>query len=111
MSKTFVITAKAENVLRVLQRMSSLITRKRLKIQEMKVGSSNSFGESHLYLILHADENCVQWLMKQLGKLVDLFDVELKLVNAYAAPLQQITTQLLREQEWRKAYAFMNETY
>ncbi len=78
MSQTFVITAKAENVLRVLQKLTSLMSRKRLQIQDMQVSETSSPGESYLTLTLQADVHHAQWLVKQLKKCVDLFDLYLK---------------------------------
>ncbi len=78
MSQTFVITAKAENVLRVLQKLTSLMSRKRLQIQDMQVSETSSPGESYLTLTLQADVDHVQWLVKQLKKCVDLFDLYFK---------------------------------
>src|SRR5579872_2149677 len=49
MFKTFVITAKAENVLRVLQRLASLMTRRQLTAAEMNVAESSLRAESVLY--------------------------------------------------------------
>ena len=77
MFKTFVITAKAENVLRVLQRLTSLMTRKQLKAVEMHFAESSVQQESLLTLTLHAQEKDVEWLMKQLGNFVDLFDLSI----------------------------------
>ena len=79
MSQTFVITAKAENVLRVLQKLTSLMSRKRLKIQDMQVSGTSSPGKSYLTLTLQADSDHVQWLVKQMKKCVDLFDLDLQL--------------------------------
>lgn len=86
MPKTFVITAKAENVLRVLQKLTSLMSRKRLKIQDMQVSETSSPGESYLTLTLQADADHVQWLAKQMKKCVDLFDLDLKLQRNQTNP-------------------------
>ena len=85
MPNTFVITAKIENVLRVLQKLTSLMSRKRLKIQDMQVSEISSSGEAYLSLTLQADADHVQWLAKQMKKCVDLFDLDLKLPSE-AAP-------------------------
>lgn len=86
MSQTFVVTAKAENVLRVLQKLTSLMSRKRLKIQDMQVSETSSPGESYLTLTLQADADHVQWLVKQMKKCVDLFDLDLKLQRNQVNP-------------------------
>ena len=52
MNYTFVITATAENVLRVLQRMASLMTRNRLKMQQINVIEMGLNGSAHLTLAL-----------------------------------------------------------
>lgn len=78
MFKTFVITAKAENVLRVLQKLASLMTRKQLTAAEMNVTESFLRAESVLTLTLQAQEKDVEWLMKQLANFVDLFDLSIE---------------------------------
>ncbi len=74
---TFTIRAKAENVLRVLQRVSSLLTRKRMTIQSMQVNDTSIPEISCLTLVLKAEPNQVHWLVKQMKKCVDLFDLEM----------------------------------
>ena len=76
MCNTFVIMARAENILRVLQRVASLMTRKRLKIQDMQVRETGSVGISTLTLILKADVDYVHWLVKQMRKYIDIFELE-----------------------------------
>ena len=77
MNYTFVITATAENVLRVLQRMASLMTRNRLKMQQINVIEMGFNGSAHLTLALLTDEETVEKLMKQLRKMSDLLDVKI----------------------------------
>lgn len=77
MNEMFVITAKAENVLRVLQRMASLMTRNRLKIQQVNVIEMGLNGSAHLTLALLTDEATVEKLIKQLKKMSDLLDVKI----------------------------------
>ena len=79
MFQTFEMTAKAENVLRVLQKLTSLMSRKRLQIQDMHVRETSSLGVSYLTLTLQADADHVQWLVKQMRKCVDLHDLDFKL--------------------------------
>ncbi len=74
----FVITAKAENVLRVLQRVISLLTRKRLNVLGMQISDTIWPKISCLSLILQGDEEQIHWLVKQMRKCVDLFDLELE---------------------------------
>lgn len=105
MPETFVITAKAENVLRVLQKLTSLMSRKRLKIQDMQVSVASSPGESYLTLTLQADADQVQWLVKQMRKCVDLFDLDLKLPSKRRIPLSPINEQ--KDQEWEELCAYM----
>lgn len=77
MNYTFVITATAENVLRVLQRMASLMTRNRLKMQQINVIEMGLHGSAHLTLALLTDEETVEKLIKQLRKMSDLLDVKI----------------------------------
>jgi len=77
MDEKFVITATAENVMRVLQRMSSLVTCNRLKMEQIYVIEMNLDGCAHLTLVLRNDEETVEKFMKQLRKMSDLLDVKL----------------------------------
>lgn len=74
---TYVITATAENVMLVLQRMASLITRNRLKAQQINVVEMGCEGLAHLSLALKADEHTVDKLVKQMQKMNDLLDVKI----------------------------------
>lgn len=71
MEETFVITARAEDVLRVTQRVLSLLTRNRIEVQELKV-----IGDDRFTLILRTEKVKVEHFMKQLEKLEGVFDVE-----------------------------------
>lgn len=75
MEQTFVIMATTENVLRVMQRMASLLTRNRLKIQQIQVTEMGMERCAHLCLILRTDEQTVEKLIKQLRKMSDLLEV------------------------------------
>lgn len=77
MNDTFVITATAEDVLRVLQRIASLITRNRLKMQQINVIEMGLSGSAHLTLALLTDQDTVEKLIKQLRKMSDLLDVKI----------------------------------
>jgi acetolactate synthase small subunit len=77
MFQTFVIAAQAENILRVLQRLASLMTRNRLKIQEMQVLRLNFSEVSTITLILQTEEKNIERLIRQLIKFVDLKNVKL----------------------------------
>jgi acetolactate synthase regulatory subunit len=63
--------AEAENVMRALQRIASLIARNRLKISQI-----NLAGE-FLSLALQTDADRAQRLLVQLRKMADLHDVKL----------------------------------
>lgn len=105
MSQTFVITAKAENILRVLQKLTSLMSRKRLQIQDMQVSETSSPGKSCLTLTLQTDADHVQWLVKQMKKCVDLFDLDLKWPSN-KAPFAPIKEQ--KKCEWNELYSQMS---
>lgn len=77
MNHTFVITATAENVLRVLQRLASLMTRSRLKLKQINAIEVGLSGSGHLTLALLSNEEAAEKLIKQLRKMPDLVDVKL----------------------------------
>ena len=74
MEYLFVITATAENVLRVLQRMASLLTRNRLKMQRINVVEQGCAAQ--LSVALRTDEESMEKLLRQLRKMADLMDVK-----------------------------------
>lgn len=76
-SHTFVITAKVENGLRVLQKIASLMTRKQLTAIEINIAQSSHPLESFLTLTLQAKEKDIEWLMNQLKNFFDLFDLSI----------------------------------
>lgn len=67
--RTFHYSIRMENGLRTLQRMTSLLTRYRLKVYEMK------WEEGMLHLALQANDEAAERLLKQLRKLVDVSEV------------------------------------
>jgi acetolactate synthase small subunit len=75
--QTFNISAKAENGLLVLQKLASLLSRKRLKVLEINVSESSGFGTSQLMLVLQTEAREANWLIKQLRKVVDLSELQL----------------------------------
>ena len=78
------------------------MSRKRLKIQDMRVSEISSSGEAYLSLTLQTNADHVQWLAKQMKKCVDLFDLDLKLANETVPVLQ---TEEEKHQEWKELYA------
>ena len=54
------------------------MSRKRLQIEDLQVTESSSLGISCLALTLQTDVSHAQWLVKQMKKCVDLFDLDLK---------------------------------
>jgi hypothetical protein len=97
MSGTYVITAEAENTLRALQKLASLMSRKRLKIQDMQI------TETGFTLTLQADADCARWLFKQMKKCVDVLDLELKLATARVIPLPEKSER--QHTVWSAAFA------
>ncbi len=77
MDYLFVITATAENILRMLQRIASLLTRNRLKIQHMNVIEMNGSGFAYLSFALRTDEESIEKLIKQLRKMPDLLEIKI----------------------------------
>ncbi len=57
--------------------MASLMTRNRLKMQQINVIEMGFNGSAHLTLALLTDEETVEKLMKQLRKMSDLLDVKI----------------------------------
>lgn len=89
MKQTFEITAKAENILRILQKLSSLMTRKSISAQVMQVKENIANHESYLFLSIYTDEKRAFWLLKQLRKFVDLYDLKITMKQDFCKSQQQ----------------------
>jgi acetolactate synthase small subunit len=53
------------------------MTRNRLKMHQIDVIETDVAGSAHLRLVLHADEEAVEKLVKQLKKMPDILDVKI----------------------------------
>ncbi len=106
MDEIFVMTARAEDVLRVLQRITSLIARGRLQLQEIKVFPQDSLEKPNLSLTLKTDEKKAMQLKKQLEKMTDLSDVQLQKCEekSKACCLWGVCLPHLNDEEIKKMY-------
>jgi acetolactate synthase small subunit len=77
MKQVFWITAQAENILMVLPRMTSLISRNRLEMHHMSVMRMERAGHAHLVLGVHADQEAVDNLLRNFRNMCDLLDVKI----------------------------------
>ncbi len=78
MSQTIILTAKTVNVLRVLQKLTSFLSRRNLLIQEMSIKEGEGAGESTIRLTLQTGQEQIHWLVNQMQKCVDLIDLRLE---------------------------------
>lgn len=77
MQKMYVISATAENALRVLQRLTGIFARHRMNIQQLHAFATANKNISYLSITVHADEKTVALVVKKLQRVIELFDVKI----------------------------------
>ncbi len=77
MQKMYVISASAENALRVLQRITGIFARHRMNIQQLNAFATANENISYLSITVHGDEKTVALVVKKLQRVIELFDVKI----------------------------------
>ena len=86
MQNLYFISLTTDNVLRVLQRISSVFSRNRVNIEQLSVFEARTNNLSHFNIVIYAEETLVETLLKQLGKIVELYEINVRSeVNVKAA--------------------------
>ncbi len=75
MEYRFVITATIENAFRVVQRVASVAARHRLRVLQLQIIGIEIDCLAHLCLVVQANEEKVEQLIKQLKRMVDCSNV------------------------------------
>lgn len=70
------VLALVENESGTLNRLTSLFRRKMMSLDSLAVGDCEKEGLSRLSLVVHADPGAVDQVVAQLGKLLDVIEVE-----------------------------------
>ena len=73
--KSHVISILVENKPGVLQKISSLFTRRGFNIESISVGESETEGLAAMVIISKGDEKILEQITKQLNKLIDVIKV------------------------------------
>jgi len=73
--KSHVISTLVENKPGVLQKVSSLFTRRGFNIESITVGESETEGLAAMIIISKGDEKVLEQITKQLNKLIDVIKV------------------------------------
>ncbi len=76
--KAYYLQLKSENALRVLQRISTVFSRNRFNIEELHVKPSEEANLSQFDITIHAEPHRVDNLKKQLRKIIEVVEVQIK---------------------------------
>ncbi|MCL2157210.1 MAG: acetolactate synthase small subunit [Methanobrevibacter sp.] len=74
-TKSHIISTLVENKPGVLQKVSSLFTRRGFNIESITVGESEVEGLARMVIISHGDDNVLEQIIKHLNKLIDVIKV------------------------------------
>lgn len=77
MKSTYMISLTTENTLRVLQRITTVFTRNRINIEQLNVFETQVRGISHFHIVIQVDDDLVNKIVKQLGKIVEVIEVDI----------------------------------
>jgi acetolactate synthase-1/3 small subunit len=74
-NKSHIISTLVENKPGVLQKVSSLFTRRGFNIESITVGESEIEGLARMVIISYGDDNVLEQITKHLNKLIDVIKV------------------------------------
>ena len=74
--KYHVISTLVEDKPGVLQKVAGMFNRRGFNIDSITVGNSEVEGQSRMVITVHADEKCLEQVMKQLNKLIDVIKIK-----------------------------------
>ena len=75
MNHTYTISLNAINGLSVLPRIALVFSRRRLKIDHLRMHESPIHGLAHLDIVLDCDQNTTVRLIQQLRRIVEVADI------------------------------------
>lgn len=73
--KIYFISITTENSLRVLQRVSSILSRYRINIEQLNVFETAKKGVSHFSLVINSNEDKVNTIIKKLDNVIEIIDI------------------------------------
>lgn len=87
MKYIYALSVVTENTMRVLQRMAGILARNCLNIEQLTVFETGNKGTSFFNIVIHSDERCLERVVKQLERIVELLEIK---VNS-RIPLEQLS--------------------
>ncbi|GAB4226871.1 MAG: acetolactate synthase small subunit [Francisella sp.] len=75
--KIYFITMNTENTLCVLQRISSILSRNRINIEQLTVFETANKGISHFNLVVHSTQEKIEKIVKKLANIIEVIDVNI----------------------------------
>ncbi|APC97266.1 ACT domain-containing protein [Francisella frigiditurris] len=73
----YFIAINTENTLCVLQRISSILSRNRVNIEQMTVFETANKGISHFNLVVHSTEIKIEKIIKKLANIIEVIDINI----------------------------------
>jgi acetolactate synthase-1/3 small subunit len=66
-----------ENTLCVLQRISSVLSRNRVNIEQLTVFETANKGISHFNLVVHGSQEKIEKIVKKLANVIEVIDINI----------------------------------
>ncbi|QIW09958.1 acetolactate synthase small subunit [Francisella sp. LA112445] len=73
----YFITMNTENTLCVLQRISSVLSRNRINIEQLTVFETANKGISHFNLVVHGTQDKIEKIVKKLANVIEVIDINI----------------------------------
>jgi acetolactate synthase-1/3 small subunit len=73
----YFITINTENTLCVLQRISSILSRNRVNIEQLTVFETANKGISHFNLGVHCTQEKIEKIVKKLANIIEVIDINI----------------------------------
>lgn len=83
MKHSFFLSITADNALRVLQRITTVLARHRINIEQLTVFETKFKGVSHFSIGIYVEENLVNKVVKQLQRIIEVQEIHLRKMHAY----------------------------
>ena len=73
----YFITMNTQNTLCVLQRISSILSRNRVNIEQLTVFETANKGISHFNLVVHGTQDKIEKIVKKLANVIEVIDINI----------------------------------
>lgn len=73
----YFMTMNTENTLCVLQRISSVLSRNRINIEQLTVFETANKGISHFNLVVHSTQDKIEKIVKKLANVIEVIDISI----------------------------------